>query len=229
MAIIYYLLSLLLILTLEASLVYAQNDILIAETIMTLQASEPDILSLNPLLLTNSSYQAQAREAVIGVLVGGDSDLSPTEGQIRNFYVLACVYFATNGVANKFTDLYNPGCPVSTWTVDDWLWPPNYCEEENGWTGVTCDEFGKNIIAIELPANNLHGNFPPEIVLLKSTLQRLNVRNNDYHTSDDPMWLSRMGELEYLYFGSTSWEYPGVPIYLNGLRRISECCVVIRF
>jgi hypothetical protein len=216
-----FLLSLLAILVaVAAPLVTAQTtaENFISDTIAALQGSEPEILNLNA-LLTEGSYQSQARTAVLGILgknIGIDKNAA---NEILQFYALACIYFATNGASNKFTDLVTPGCPVPTWTVDDWLLPRHYCQ----WTGVTCNDVQNAVVAIDLASNQLHGTFPPEVVLLKASLQRINVANNELHTSQDPKWLYRMAELQYLYFGSTSWEYPGVPQYLSGARKLSEC------
>jgi hypothetical protein len=200
---------------LVTALTTAEN--FVSDTITALQGSEPEILNLNA-LLTEGSYQSQARTAALGILGKSIGSGKEDTNEILQFYVLACIYFATNGASNKFTDLVAPGCPVPTWTVDDWLLPRDYCQ----WTGVTCNDVQNAVAAIDLASNQLRGTFPPEVVLLKATLQRINVANNEFHTSQDPKWLFRMSELQYLYFGSTSWEYPGVPAYLSGARKLGE-------
>ena len=184
----------------------AQN---IAATINSLQASNQGILDQDAFNDENS-YQSQARAAALGTL------RNPSELYIRNYYALACIYYATNGVSNKITDSILPGCPTLNWLTDDWLLP-DYCT----WFGITCNN-ETNVVQIELNENRLYGSWPNEVVLLKNHLEHINLFNNVYHYSEDPRWLAEMIELKYLYFGTTSWEYPGVPTYLGGARKLSK-------
>jgi len=180
----------------------------ISQTIEELQASEQFVLDQTALANT-ASYQSLARSAAVHLL-----PTSSTASTVKNFYALACIYYATNGAPNPRTEIAFPGCPVPTWTTDNWLFGA-YCT----WYGITCDG-SNNVVAIDLKENNLHGRWPSEVVLLQKSLQSIQVSNNAYLYSKEHGWLSRMTELRFLYFGSTSWEYAGVPSTLGGATKL---------
>jgi hypothetical protein len=196
-------------LALLASLVVGQD---IASTIATLQASQPGILVTGALSNVNS-YQSKAKQSALNNLS------NPTALQIGNYYALACIYYATNGVGNPRTEELIKSAPIPNWiTENNWL-TSNYCN----WWGITCS--AGNVIGIDLHENNLYGTWPPEVVLLKDQLQLIELFNNFFHHSTDPKWIAEMTELKFLYFGTTSWEYPGVPTYINGARKLSKSIV----
>ena len=197
---------LLLLVLLIPTTVLAQN---VDQQIRFLQASEKGILDRD-ILDDPKSFQSLALNAATDVL------RNPTSIQVRNFYALACIYFATNGRSNPIVESSMPGCPTLNWLVDDWLLP-DYCL----WYGVTCNE-DKHVIKINLSKNQLYGTWPNEVVLLKTYLEHINVIDNPYLYSEDPKWLDEMASLKYLYFGSTSWYHPGVPIYLGGARNLRK-------
>lgn len=173
------------------------------------QASEPDILDQNA-LNNIDSYQSRARDAAAAILQ------NPSADRVRNYYVLACIYYATNGVGNRITDLIIPGSTIPEWLVDDWI-TEDYCN----WFGVNCNEEG-NVIAIDLHENQLYGSWPNEVVLLKDHLVMIDLYNNYYLHSIEPIWLTKMSELLFLFFGTTAFEHDGVPTYLNGCKKLSK-------
>jgi hypothetical protein len=70
--------------------------------------------------------------------------------------------------------------------------------------------------------NNIFGFFPNEVVLLKGSLQLLELYNNAFLYSVSPEWLSGMVELKYLYFGSTAFTHDGIPTQLSGCTNLSK-------
>jgi hypothetical protein len=158
-----------------------------------------------------TTYQSLARDATAANLSDSASDLT-----IRNYYGLACIYFATNGVGNVKTASIIPGAPIPNWLTDDWL-TGDYCN----WHGITCDG-SKNVISIDLNTNQLYGTWPDEIVLLKSSLRYVDLYNNFFLYSLDPAWMGEMGQLEYLFFGTTSFESNGVSDYLAGCKKLRK-------
>jgi hypothetical protein len=183
----------------------------VVNTINNLQASEPTILD-QAALSDSGSYQFQARQSAALYLS------SPTTVEIRNYYALACIYYATNGVGNVRTDEIIPGAVIPTWLKDnEWIVNPDYCQ----WLGITCNA-ARNVVAIDLHENQLYGEWPNEVVLLKNNLQLIELFNNFFLHSVEPVWLTKMGELQFLFIGTTSFDYNGIPTYLNGCKKLRK-------
>jgi hypothetical protein len=195
-----------------AFLVEAQVDTKIA----ALQDSEPDILQTSAIIFNAdlNAYQLQARNSASAVLVN-----NPTDAQIRNYYALACIYYATNGIPNPRTTELIPGAIIPKWSTEtNWINTAQYCT----WYGVTCNGSG-DVVGIDLHENSIFGIFPNEVVLLKTSLQLLELYNNAFLYSVAPKWLSGMGELKYLFFGSTAFAHDGIPTDLSGATNLSKC------
>jgi hypothetical protein len=125
----------LLLFLLVSTTILGQN---VDQQIRFLQASEKGILDRD-ILDDPKSFQSLALNAATDVLS------NPTSIQVRNFYALACIYFATNGRSNPIVESSMPGCPTLNWLVDDWLLPDYYCS----WYGITCNE-DKHVIQMDL-------------------------------------------------------------------------------
>lgn len=83
-------------------------------------------------------------------------------------YAMAVFYYATNAVPNLYVEKPRPW--VSSYL---WLSTAHVCE----WKGIVCN--GSNHIeAINLERNNLSGFIPPEIAMIASTLQTLDLTSN---------------------------------------------------
>ena len=193
------------LLAIQPSLVRSQK---LQGKIIALQMSEPDVLQTS-VFGDSATYQSKAMIATQKYL------LNATDLTIRNFYALACIYFATNGVGNRALEIMNYLNPIPTWITNDWL-SPDYCS----WFGITCNSDG-SVTEIDLNDNFLYGSWPPEVVLLKSTLIHIDVSNNAFHYCGNYTWITKMSELRFLSFGTTSWKSDGVPIELNSAINLS--------
>jgi len=163
-------------------------------------------------LSDRNSYQTRAQRNANAYMQG------KTEDQIRNYYVLSCIYIATNGVSNPRTENDMPGQRIPRWTrSDQWIINPDYCR----WRGVKCDR-NDNVREIDLHSNNLHGSWPNEVALLGDSLELLELFDNYYLYSIEPKWMLKMSELQFLYFGTTSFEARGASPYLKGCTELRE-------
>jgi len=198
--------------------------LLITSTVVVAQRNPGDVifeLQTNPsyrdildssALSTSGSYQARSRNNA-GVYMKGES-----EAKIRNYYVLSCIYFATNAVSNPRTENDMPGERVPSWDrSDQWLFNKDYCQ----WYGIRCDD-EQNVVDIDLHSNNLHGSWPNEVALLSDSLKLIELFNNFYLYSIQPKWMLKMNNLEFLYFGTTAFEASGASPYLKGCVKLRE-------
>ena len=108
-----------------------------AQNIGATRASSIKMLSM----AGENSYQSQAWAASLGTL------RNPSELHIRNYYALACIYYATNGMSNKITDLTLPDCPTLAVVR-------LYCTK---FGGITCNNETNVLVQIELNENRLYG------------------------------------------------------------------------
>ena len=148
------------------------------------------------------------------------------------YYVLACIYYASSGVPNKYTDA--AGVPISGWTNSrNWLTATDKCT----WYGVTCNSSGQ-VTRIELHNNNLIGKVAPEVQLLAPSLDTLNLQDNCYLLAEGAAgnsWIASMENLVFLSVAGTSFEFDGIPTYFNQLSLLGElsravffaCCVCV--
>lgn len=169
-----------------------------------------------------SSYQSKAlRWIMTQELPSLDLPLT-FEEQVIQAYALACIYFSTFGVRTAWTDFrYGHSNPVPGWFgkrgwVED---AGSMCE----WYGIECNSDGF-VEAIELATNGLTGVFPPEVTLLKDSLTRLDLYNNIVHNKGDDgnAFLGELTNLKYLFYGFTSFEYPGIPTEIGLLTNLIE-------
>lgn len=191
-------------------------DAQVSSKIESLQDTEPDILASAAIVFNVNAYQTQARNSASAVLIN-----NPSDAQIRNYYALACIYYATNGVPNPRTNELIPGATIPKWETDDWINTEDYCT----WFGVTCDSSGE-VVGLDLHENSVFGIFPNEVVLLKGSLQLMELYNNAFLYSVAPKWLSGMSVLKYLYIGSTSFTHDGIPADLSGAKSLSKYGIV---
>jgi Leucine-rich repeat (LRR) protein len=77
---------------------------------------------------------------------------------------------------------------------------------------------------IELDTNGLTGSFPAEVALLRESLNYLDLYNNLIHNKGDAgnAFLGELTKLEYLYYGTTSFEYDGIPTEIGLLTNLKE-------
>eukprot|EP00546_Thalassionema_frauenfeldii_P008266 CAMPEP_0178916908 /NCGR_PEP_ID=MMETSP0786-20121207/12928_1 /TAXON_ID=186022 /ORGANISM="Thalassionema frauenfeldii, Strain CCMP 1798" /LENGTH=749 /DNA_ID=CAMNT_0020590351 /DNA_START=133 /DNA_END=2378 /DNA_ORIENTATION=- len=200
----------------------------IIDQISVLQNSE-SYLSADALDNTDS-YQFQAALITAETLANDDSvELK----HILNFYVLSCIYYATNGVGNTETNF-----PGSWIEEENWLSTSDYCS----WWGITCyqedavecdvddgdslfvtttSDTDDRVLGICLAFNNVSGVWPAETGLLGGYLALLAVDENEYAMAVEPYdWFASLSGLKQLYAGSSSWDAHGIPTTLNQLSQL---------
>merc|ERR1712238_27045 len=129
----------------------------------------------------------------------------------------------TFAVRSQWTDLhYGTDVDIPGWfSYRGWLdSSEDVC---SNWHGLTCNESGR-ITKIELDTNGLTGSFPQETALLYETLITIDLYNNIVHNAGElgNSWLGELTNLEYLYLGTTSFEYEGFPPDLGKLTKLKE-------
>lgn len=142
--------------------------------------------------------------------------------QILQTYALACIYFSTNAVRSAWTDFhYGPDVALPGW-FSNRGWVQN-ADEVCNWYGVTCND-EMRVEKIELDTNGLTGSFPSEVALLKDSLKYLDLYNNLVHNKDDEgnAWLGELVNIEKLFYGTTSFEYDGIPTEIGLLTNLQE-------
>ena len=158
-----------------------------------------------------TSYQSKALAFVEGVT-------STSVERTLQFYALACVWFATSAVTNTVTTSENY-TPVPWTTSTNWVTDTDFCT----WFGITC--VNNNVSAIKLITNNLSGSFPAEVSMLDGTLETIDLFDNYFLYNDGAAgndFLGNILSLKYLYFGTTSFSYPGIPPFLAKLTNLIE-------
>ena len=172
-----------------------------------------------------NSYQSRAKNWVLSHNFPiQDGSRMTIEQQVTQFYALACIYYSTFSVRNDWTDVhFGSNVTIPGWFSNrGWLnSPQDVC---SNWHGLTCDDESGRITKIELDTNGLTGSFPPETSLLHETLSTIDLYNNMIHNVGDKgnSWLGELTNLEYLFFGTTSFEYDGIPSELGRLSNLIE-------
>lgn len=149
--------------------------------------------------------------------------------RIAQRYALACVYFATYGIATVYTTAAFASATSSSnttmappslpgWDVrTGWMSNTDVCD----WFGISCNPAGL-VTRIDLPSNGLTGNLPKEMQLLSDVLEYIDISGNIVaSTSDELSWLASMTNLKHLDIGYCNFEYDGgIPPYVANLVRL---------
>lgn len=163
------------------------------------------------------SYQSQALQWSLDNSAGVGANAE----RILQRYALASIFYATYSQRTAWTDhSFGKGQPVLPWVNErGWLTFDDECD----WFGLECNEEGK-IEEIDLANNILTGKFPDEVTLLASSLKVLDLYNNYiYNVGDDGnKFLGELTAMEQLYYGSTSFQYEGIPTYIGKLTNLIE-------
>lgn len=157
------------------------------------------------------SYQRKALEFV------QDSCDGCSQERIRQRYVLACIYYATNGVRTPYTDYeIGVGQEIFAWhNAQSW-----WSEDECSWAGISCNKDGL-VEKIDLHDNFLTGKFPEEVTLLKDTLEHLDLESNLVYNADEELdWLGKLTNLKSLNVAQTPFEYSGIPPFIGKLTKL---------
>lgn len=184
------------------------------------------------------SYQARALEATLDALanVGGKNSK-----HVENYFVAACIYFATNGMPNLATlaDLGGDETP-DNWTDEDgWMTGTDYCS----WHGIKCynelivdqdtrDEqvADERILDINLQNNMISGQWPHEVGILGDHIINIDLRDNQYAECFEYPWFQSMNKLQYFFIGGTAWDADGIPTQLSFLTELGKSqCLLTEF
>jgi len=226
------------LLTSAAMMAFAFTDEEILDQINDLHDSEAYLEK--SVLNDDMSYQAKAAAITSSVLKDDDTI---EEKHVTNFYVLACIYHATNEVSNSEIELPSPW-----YNATSWLREKDYCR----WLGITChneDEIecsdisdaaslfmtdltdtDDRVLGICLSDNDMTGHWPAETGLLGGYLSLLAVDYNYHLVALPPYdWFSSMTGLKQLYAGASSWDAPGIPTALNRLTKLEYFDVAYSF
>lgn len=162
------------------------------------------------------SYQSRALDYVMN-----ERGLNTLNEEVLTYYGLACVFLASSGVHNKRTLVEFSNVPqLPPWLRrDGWL---SSNQDKCSWSGVVCDGSG-HVIELNLAANRLFGVIAPEIQHLAFSLRSLNFFNNFYLVTDGDegnAWIGELSNLRALNFGTTSFEYLGIPIFFEKLANL---------
>jgi hypothetical protein len=142
------------------------------------------------------------------------------EDRIVQLYSLACLYYATNGVRNDYTDeLFGSNSTVPNW-IDENGWLVD--EDECTWYRIECNSGGK-VNKINLFQNRLTGSLPSEVTLLDA-LEVLDLYQNVIHNKGEEgnLWLGEMANLKKLFYGKTYFEFDGIPPAIGELLLLEE-------
>jgi len=129
-------------------------------------------------------------------------------------YALACLYYATDEVPNV-----NNTDPNDWASSRGWLDSPNECS----WANVKCDEIeGFDAVRVlNLDGNNLSGEIPPELVLLKESLKRLDLsENKNYNPEGTVAWIGDLTKLTYLNLRNSYFYNDGIPDSFKNLDQL---------
>ena len=155
------------------------------------------------------SYQNRAL-----TYVRKEKGLTMDDPEFLEYYGLACLFYATNGVHNKHTIsefgedfVLQPWLNAGGWVSTD--------TDKCAWFGVSCNS-DNQVLAIQLASNNLMGTFPPEIVHLGESLEIIDIYFNTYCSTEGDAgnaWMGQLPKTRQLLFRSTSFEYDGIPAF----------------
>jgi hypothetical protein len=169
-----------------------------------------------------NSYQSQAMTWVLTQEVPAEGIELSMEEQALQLYALACIYYSTYSAPNAWTNFhFGVGVALPGWFSNrGWL---GSSREVCTWHGITCNADSR-VEKIELDTNGLTGTLPPETALLFGSLTYLDLYNNLIHNKGDEgnAWLGELVNLEYLFYGTTSFEYDGVPTEIGLLTKLKE-------
>lgn len=163
----------------------------------------------------SNSYQSRALEWVVGSCPNCGRD----GARIIQRFVLACIYYATNNVANPLTRAANGG-GIGTWRINSgWVGSSDECT----WYGVECNDSGY-VDYINLRENKLSGTFPSETKLLAGSLKVLDLTKNSMYNdgSAGNDWLGDLSKLQYLSVSQTGFSYDGIPPAIGRLRELTD-------
>lgn len=155
--------------------------------------------------------------------------LRMSDSRLIQRYALACIYFSTNSISHAYTDLeFGVGRTFPWYNATGWRSQTSECE----WYGVTCAPLSSSskslyVVGLKLNENRLTGSFPREVTLL-TYIRRIDLYDNWLWNKGDKgnAWLGDMVSLEYLYYGSTYFEYDGIPTQISQLVNLSKFLLV---
>lgn len=168
------------------------------------------------------SYQSKALAWIEDSGVpAADTNLADTDDRVVQRFALACIYYASNEQRTAATDFaFGAEFDVLPWLNEaGWLVYDDECK----WFGIECNDDGL-VDEIDLSNNILTGLFPPETQLLAKSLKVLDIYSNYVFNVGDAgnSFLGELTNLEQLYYGTTSFQYNGIPTYIGKLTNLFE-------
>ena len=169
-----------------------------------------------------TSYQSKALAWVQTQSLPATGISLTLEQQTIQLYALACIYYNTYSTRSAWTDFeFGAGNAIPGWyATQGWL---KDASQVCSWFGITCNQNG-GVEKIELATNGLTGYLPPETALLKDSLTYLDLYKNIINNKGDlgNSFLGELTNLQYLYYGTTSFEYDGIPTEIGLLTNLIE-------
>jgi hypothetical protein len=169
-----------------------------------------------------SSYQSRAMAWVLSQSLPSSGSLLGLDDQAVQLYAMGCIYYNTFSTRSAWTDFhFGPDVAIPGWfSARGWLEDPS---DVCTWYGIECNDQGR-VSTIDLATNGLTGYFPPETALLHDSLTKIDLYNNIVHNHGDlgNSFLGELTNLEYLYYGTTSFEYDGIPTEIGRLTNLIE-------
>lgn len=168
------------------------------------------------------SYQNKARNFVLTQDVPAPGVQGTMEEQALQLYALSCIFWSTYSVPNAWTNFhFGEDVALPGWfATDGWM---EDSREVCSWHGIRCNDQDQ-VERLELDTNGLSGMFPPEVIFLADSLRYLDLYNNLVHNRGDEgnAFLGQLTNLEFLYYGTTSFEYDGIPTEIGLLTNLKE-------
>jgi len=142
--------------------------------------------------------------------------------RLKQYYALVTLYLTTYASAESDADM-----DVLGWiNSDGWLSIEDDELDFCTWYGVTCEEDGVLVEILDLSNNTLYGVVPDEIQLLGDSIAELDLSLNcglSNSGDEEMMWIGEMGtSLKVLVLRETSFQYDGMPAYINQLTSIEK-------
>jgi hypothetical protein len=191
----------------------AQTNPTAAAITTTIKALYTNNAPLDVTKFTNANtYQSKALADTVKALAGSAAGAL----RLKEYFVLACFFRATNGIANPRTDLVSV---LPKWSnTTNWITNANYCT----WSGIVCTNVNNLVTDIVLFNNSLTGEMPDEVILLGTTLVQLDLGENFYLWKGNFTWMPKMTALQFLYFGGTSFDSDGIPTQISSLKNLRK-------
>ena len=145
--------------------------------------------------------------------------ISSPQGCYHTHTHVICGLILTYPCSIPDTDAFYGTNVVLEWkSSNNWATDVDECT----WFGITCTS--GVVTKVEFISNQLSGSLPEELTLLKDSLTYVDLYDNLVSNRGDEgnAWLGELTNLEYLYYGTTNFEYNGIPSHISKLTKLIE-------